>query len=122
MKPKRIRNTEGKAVKKRAAENVPPRPRVVHPEFLQEAVFLGLEGRVAAAVERRKQIQRRRLEEARRTGALFQCGRCFDGECPLFEVKETFFLIRVRGWSDTEPKIIFRDPKMIFRGPNWTRE
>jgi hypothetical protein len=97
LKPKRIRNTEGKAViknKMRAAENVPPRPRVVHPEFLQEAVFLALEGRVAAALERRKEIQRRQLEKARRTGALFQCGRCFNGECPLFEVKETFFRIR----------------------------
>jgi hypothetical protein len=107
--PKRIRNTEGKAVKKRAAENVPPRPRVVHPEFLQEAVFLVLEGRVAAAVERRKEIQRRRLEEARRTGALFQCGRCSDGECPLFEVKETFFLIRIRT-GRTQNRMVFRDP------------
>jgi hypothetical protein len=43
MKLMRIRNTAGKAVKKRAAaaeKNVPPKPRVAHPEFLQEAVFL----------------------------------------------------------------------------------
>jgi hypothetical protein len=39
----RIRNTAGKAVKKRAAaaeKNVPTKPRAAHPEFLQEAVFL----------------------------------------------------------------------------------
>ncbi len=43
MKLMRIRNTAGKAVKKRAAaaeKNVPPKPRAAHPEFLQEAVFL----------------------------------------------------------------------------------
>ncbi len=35
---------------------------------------------------RRKEIRRRRLEKARRTGALFECGCCFDAECPLYEV------------------------------------
>jgi hypothetical protein len=59
---------------------------------------------VAAAVARRKEIRRRRLEKARRTGALFECGCCFDAECPLYEVKrrQSFFRIPGAGVGHTE--------------------
>ncbi len=55
---------------------------------------------------RRKEIRRRRLEKARRTGALFECGCCFDAECPLYEVIENFSDPGLR--SDTQNRIIFR--------------
>jgi hypothetical protein len=68
MKLIRIRNTKGKAVKKRAAaaeKNVPPKPRAAHPEFLQEAVFLRRERqaglRIPAFIFIRIRIQHFRL-------------------------------------------------------------
>jgi hypothetical protein len=51
---------------------------------------------VAAAVERRKEIRWRRLEKARRIGALFECGCCFDAECPLYEVILRQSKVRIR--------------------------
>ncbi len=61
---------------------------------------------VAAAVARRKENRRRRLEKARRTGALFECGCCFDAECPLYEVRKTKTIFRIP-WQGSDT-VIFR--------------
>lgn len=52
-------------------------------DLLQELIFLRLEPEVVTAVERRQRQRDEEVAAARRSGALIECGCCYDTDCPL---------------------------------------
>jgi len=82
---KKIEKMSPKKGKKKQAP-VPKRPSDVDLTFLKEYVYSKLEAQIRRHQEKLEARHTKAVEAARKTGGLFDCQCCFDGDCLLTEV------------------------------------
>jgi len=78
-----------KAKSSKRNENVPVRSNdktELDPVFFKEYIFMKLESKIKEAKVLEEEAHQKKIENARKTGAFFTCGCCFDNECLLEEV------------------------------------
>ena len=71
---------------KRKQAPMPQRPAEMDQNFLLELVYSRLEPQIRRHQAKLEKKHQKAVEEARKTGGLFECKCCFDGDCLLAEV------------------------------------